>query len=504
MEFELLDPLVHGLSVATQGPVFFWLLVGCVLGLLVGVLPGLGPAPAMALLLPFVATLPPMAALVMLAAVYYGAQYGGSASAVWANVPGESSSAMSCHDGHPLAQQGRARLALNVATGASFVAGLCGVLLLALASPVLVALSYHFGPAEYVSLYVLGLLGACVLASGGFVKAVAMVLLGSLLGLSGVDSHTGVTRFVGEWPHWQDGLGFVPMALGLLAVAPTIACLAEYKPLVLAPREQPGAPWPSRDELRNVAPAVLRGTAIGIVLGVFPGGGALLASLVAYSVEKSVSREAAPPLGQGHLRGLAAPEAANNAGAQAAFIPTLALGLPANAIMALLLGVLVLHRIEPGPQLMGLQPDLYWGLVMSMLLGNGVLLLLNLPLARLWPHVLGWPPARWLPAVLLALGMTYFASTHGAWAVWTAAAFGLLGHLLHQLRCQASLVVLGFVLAPWIEAHLRRALLLARGDWTVFATRPISAALLFVALVLLLVVLLPTRRKPQGQALTRE
>lgn len=504
MDFGFLDPLAHGLSVAMQGPVLGWLLVGCVLGLLVGVLPGLGPAPAMALLLPFAATLPPLAALVMLAAVYYGAQYGGSAAAIWTNVPGESSSAMSCHDGHPLAKQGRAWLALNVATGASFVAGLCGVLLLALASPALVALSYHFGPAEYVSLYVLGLLGACVLASGGFVKAVAMVLLGSLLGLSGVDTHTGVTRFVGEWPQWQDGLGFVPMALGLLAVAPTIACLADRAPLVLAPREQPGAPWPSRDELRNLTPAVLRGTGIGVVLGVFPGGGALLASLVAYSVEKSVSREAAPPLGQGHLRGLAAPEAANNAGAQAAFIPTLALGLPANAIMALLLGVLVLHRIEPGPQLMGLQPDLYWGLVMSMLLGNGLLLLLNLPLARLWPYVLGWPPAHWLPAVLLALGMAYFASTHGAWAVWTAAAFGLLGHVLHQLRCQTSLVVLGFVLAPWIEAHLRRALLLARGDWTVFATRPISAALLFVALVLLLVVLLPSRRKPQSQALTRE
>lgn len=504
MDFALLDPLAHGFSVAVQGPVFGWLLVGCLLGLLVGVLPGLGPAPAMALLLPFATTLPPLAALAMLAAVYYGAQYGGAAAAVWTNVPGESSAAMSCHDGHPLALQGRARLALNVATGASFVAGVVGVLLLALASPVLVALSYHFGPAEYVSLYVLGLLGACVLASGGFIKAVAMVLLGALLGLSGMDGHTGVTRFVGDWPQWQDGLGFVPMVLGLLAVAPTIACLAAPAPPVLAPRVQPGAAWPSRDELRDMAPAVLRGTTIGLVLGVFPGGGALLASLVAYSVEKAVSRDAAPPLGQGHLRGLAAPEAANNAGAQAAFIPTLALGLPANAIMAVLLGVLVSHRIEPGPQLMGLQPDLYWGLVVSMLLGNGVLLLANLPLSRLWPHVLGWPAARWLPAVLLALGMAYFASSHGAWAVWTAAGFGLLGHVLHKLRCQTSLIVLGFVIAPWIEAHLRRALLLARGDWTVFATRPISAGLLLVALILLLVVLLPSRRKPRGASLTRE
>lgn len=504
MDVVWLDPLMHGLWVALQGSVPGWLLLGCLLGLLVGVLPGLGPAPAMALLLPFAATLAPLDALVMLAAVYYGAQYGGAAAAVWTNVPGESSAAMSCHDGHPLALQGRAWLALHVATGASFVAGLAGVLLLALVSPVLVALSYHFGPAEYVALYALGLLGACVLASGGFIKAVAMVLLGLLLGLSGVDGHTGVTRFVGDWPQWQDGLGFVPLVIGLLAVAPTIACLAEPAAPVRAPREQPGAPWPSRDELRDLAPAVLRGTAIGAVLGVFPGGGALLASLVAYSVEKSVSREASPPLGQGHLRGLAAPEAANNAGAQAAFIPTLALGLPANAVMAVLLGVLVLHHIEPGPQLMGLQPDLYWGLVMSMVVGNVALLFMNLPLSRLWPRLLAWPGTRWLPLVWLALGMGHFASTHGAWGVWTAAAFGLLGHVLHKLRCPTGLIVLGFVLAPWIEAHLRRALLLARGDWTVFATRPVSAALLLVALVLLLVVLLPTRRKPPADALTRE
>lgn len=503
MDLVSLDPLWHGLQMALQGSVPGWLLLGCLMGLLVGVLPGLGPAPAMALLLPVAATLAPLPALVMLAAVYYGAQYGGAAAAVWTNVPGESSAAMSCRDGHPLALQGRAWLALHVATGASFVAGLAGVLLLALASPALVALSYHFGPAEYVALYALGLLGACVLASGSFVKAVAMVLLGLLLGLSGVDGHTGVTRFVGDWPQWQDGLGFVPMAIGLLAVAPTIAFLSQPATPVLAPTEQPGAPWPSREELRDIAPAVLRGTAMGALLGVFPGGGALLASLVAYNVELSVSRTASPPLGQGHLRGLAAPEAANNAGAQAAFIPTLALGLPANAIMAVLLGVLVLHHIEPGPQLMGQQPDLYWGLVMSMVVGN-VALLLNLPLSRLWPRVLAWRGTRWLPLAGLMLGMGHFALTHGAWGVWTAAAFGLLGHLLHRLRCPTALIVLGFVLAPWIEAHLRRALLLARGDWTVFATRPVSAALLLVALTLLLVVLLPSRRKPQADALTRE
>ncbi len=505
MPFPLFDAFVQGLATVLALPHLGWLLVGCAMGVLVGVLPGLGPASAMALLLPFAITLEPLPAMLMLAAIYYGAQYSGSAGAIWTNVPGEASSAMSCLDGHPLAQQGHGRLALRLAVVSSFVAGLVGVGLLVLVSPALVALSYHFGPAEYVSLYAVGLLGACVLASGGFVKALAMVLLGLLLGLSGTDAHTGVPRFVGEWPQWLDGLGFVPMALGLLAVAPLVSHLSAPAVGPRASAPQPGgAAWPTRDEWRAIAPALLRGTSVGVALGVFPGGGALLASLAAYRLERVASRASAPPMGQGNLRGLVAPEAANNAGAQAAFLPTLALGLPANAIMAVLLGVLVVHRIEPGPQLMSLYPDLFWGLVASMALGNAVLLALNLPLAGLWRRVLAWPGLRWVPVALLLAGMAYLAQAQGAWAVWTTAAFGLLGHVLTRLRCQTSLIVLGFVLAPWIEAHLRRALLLSRGDWTVFATRPLSAALLLVAVVLLLVVLLPSRRGARTDAAVRE
>ena len=499
MNFELLDAWWLGLDAAWQAPHLGLLLVGCLIGLVVGALPGLGPASAMALLLPFTVHVSPLGALVLMAAIYYGAQYSGAATAIWTNVPGESSAAMTCNDGHPMALAGRGRQAQWLALGASFVAGCLGVLLLALASPLLVVWSYHFGPVEYVALLVVGLLGAAVLASGGMVRALAMVFLGMLLGLSGTDPHTGQTRLLGDWPQWREGFGFGPLALGLLAVAPLISHLhqAVAEPVALAVDE--GPPLPSRDDWRTVLPALLRGSALGLVLGMFPGGGALLSSWVAYALERHVSDDVSPPMGQGQPRGVVAPEAASSAGAQAAFLPTLALGLPANAVMAVMLGVLAQHSIEPGPQLMGVHPELFWGLLASMGLGNLLLLLLSVPLIGGWRRLLGTPHQHLpykhlLPAVLLLAGVVLYTREQGAWAVWTVAGFGLLGHLLHRLRCEPSLLVLGFVLGPWIEAHLRRALLLARGDWSVFITRPLSAVLLALAVLLLLVVLLPRRR----------
>ena len=494
MNFEFLDALGLGLQAAWQPAHLGLLLAGCLIGLVVGALPGLGPASAMALLLPFTIHVSPLGALVLMAAIYYGAQYSGAATAIWTNVPGESSAAMTCNDGHPMALAGRGRQAQWLALAASFVAGTLGALLLAVASPLLVVWSYHFGPAEFVALLVVGLLGAAVLASGGMVRALAMVLLGMLLGLSGTDTHTGNTRFVGDWPQWREGFGFGPLALGLLAVAPLITHLHQAAADPQTPTVLEGPPWPSRADWLAVLPALWRGSALGLVLGVFPGGGALLSSWVAYALERTVSANAQPPLGQGQPRGVVAPEAASSAGAQTAFLPTLALGLPANAVMAVVLGVLVQHHIEPGPQLMGVHPELFWGLVVSMVLGNLLLLGLSVPLLRAWRPLLRLPHQHGLPAVLLLVGLVLYTREQGAWAVWTVAAFGLLGHLLHRLRCEPSLLVLGFVLGPWIETHLRRALLLARGDWSVFVTRPVSATLLGVAVLLLLVVLLPRRR----------
>lgn len=494
MNFDIIDALLLGLAAAWQPAHLGLLLMGCLIGLVVGALPGLGPASAMAMLLPFTVHVSPLGALMLMASIYYGAQYSGAAGAIWTNVPGESSAAMTCNDGHPMALAGRGRQAQWLALGASFVAGMLGVWLLTLASPLLVVWSFHFGPVEYVALLVVGLLGAAVLASGGMVRALAMVLLGMLLGLSGTDGHTGGTRFVGDWPQWREGFGFGPLALGLLAVAPLITHLHQAVADPVAPPATEGDAWPGRADWLAVLPALWRGSALGLMLGVFPGGGALLSSWVAYALERRVSAAAQPPMGQGQPRGVVAPEAASSAGAQTAFLPTLALGLPANAVMAVVLGVLVLHHIEPGPQLMGVHPELFWGLVVSMGLGNLLLLLLSLPLLNAWRRLLHLPYKHGLPAALLLVGMVLYTREHGAWAVWTVAAFGLLGHLLHRLRCEPSLLVLGFVLGPWIEAHLRRALLLARGDWSVFVTRPVSAVLLGVALLLLLVVLLPRRR----------
>jgi len=494
MDFVLFDNLSLGLAAAWQGPHLALLGLGCVIGLLTGALPRLGPAGAVALLLPFTGGVSPLGAVMLLAAIYYGAQYSGAATAVWTNVPGESSAAMTCADGHPMALAGRGRQALHYAVLASFVAGCCGVLLLALASPMLVVWSFRFGPVEYVALLLVALVGAAVLASGGLVRALAMVLLGMLMGLSGTDSHPGAVRFGGDWPPWRDGLGFAPPGPGVLAVAPRGS---HPLPGPATPAEVPApeqAAWPSRADWRAASPALWRGTGVGLLLGAFPGGGALLSSWVAYALERQVSQHLTPTLGQGQPRGVLAPEAASSAGAQTAFLPTLALGLPANGVMAVLLGVLAVHHIEPGPQLMGVFPDLFWGLVVAMWLGNLLLLAMSLALVPCWRPLLAWRGLRWVPVLLLLAGMAWYARQAGAWAVWTVAAFGLLGHLLQRLRCEPSLLVLGFVLGPWIESHLRRALLLSRGDWSVFLTRPVSAVLLSVAALLLLVVLLPRRR----------
>ncbi len=491
--------------------------LGVLVGSVFGLLPGLGPVTAIALLLPATLGLPPLSALLVVAGVYYGAQYGGSLPAIVHDRPGEASSVMTTLDGHPLARQGRAGAALSMATASSFAAGCLGVAVVALLAMPVASLGLQFGSAERFLLLVVGLVGATVLASGSFLKALAMVVLGILLGLTGWDAQSGTARFVPEaLEPWMgrrhglaEGVGFIALALGFFVVAPVAAELAGLSPLAPAAAED-DAPHraseqrrlddrPTREEWRDAVPAVLRGTGLGAVLGVVPGGGALLASLAAYQVEKVASRRRVPPLGQGNLRGVAAPEAANNAGAQTAYLPTLALGVPPNAVMALLIGALGLHAIEPGPAVMNVQPALLWGLIVSMWIGNVFLIALNLPLARWWQpallRALRLPRRALLAGLLIAAGLGALALGPHGWGVWLVMAMGLLAFVLQRLGCEGVALLLGFVLAPGLEEHLRRALRLARGDWLVFLERPVSALLLMVAIGLLLVVVLQPRRR---------
>jgi TctA family transporter len=516
MDFSWWDSLAQGTAAVWGWQALGLIALGVLVGSVFGLLPGLGPVAAIALLLPATLGLPSLPALLLLAGVYYGAQYGGSLPAIVLDQPGEASSVMTSHDGHPLALQGRAGAALSVATLSSFAAGCLAIGVVVLLAPWVVSLGLEFGSAERFLLLVVGLVGATVLASGSFLKALAMTVLGLLLGLTGWDVQTGTARFVPEaLEPWMgrhhgltEGVGFIALALGFFVVAPLAAELAGLS--TLAPGEPAQAPRtaappagldtrPTREELKDALPALLRGTGLGALLGVVPGGGALLASLAAYRLEALVSRHRVPALGQGNLRGVAAPEAANNAGAQTAYLPLLALGLPPNAVMALLLGALGLHAIEPGPSVMGVQPQLFWGLLVSMWIGNLVLLLLNLPLARWWVpallRVLRVPRRALLTGLLVACGLGALALGPHGWGVWLVMGLGLLGFVLQRLGCEGVALLLGFVLAPGIEEHLRRTLQLSRGDWFVFLERPVSAVLLMAAIGLLVVVVLQPRRR---------
>lgn len=507
------DSLLLGASAVGALQPLALIAVGVLVGSVFGLLPGLGPVTAIALLLPATLGLPPLPALLVLAGVYYGAQYGGSLPAIVHNQPGEASSVMTSLDGHPLAREGRAGAALTMASVSSFAAGCIGIAVVAALALPVVSLGLQFGSAERFMLLVVGLMGATVLASGSFLKALAMTVLGILLGLTGWDVHTGTARFVPEalepWMGRQngltDGVGFIALALGFFVVAPVAAELAGLSSLAPAADQEPAQEAsdmtgrPTHAEWRDAVPALLRGTGLGVVLGVVPGGGALLSSLAAYQVEKAVSRQRTPPLGEGNLRGVAAPEAANNAGAQTAYLPMLALGLPPNAVMALLLGALGLHAIEPGPSVMKVQPALFWGLLVSMWVGNVLLILLNLPLARWWQpallQVLRIPRRALLAGLMVACGLGALALGPHGWGVWLVIGLGLLAFVLQRLGCEGVALLLGFVLAPGLEEHLRRTLQLSRGDWFVFLERPVSALLLMAAIGLLLVVVLQPGRR---------
>ena len=502
---DLINNLALGFGVAFTLQNLAYAFVGCLLGTLIGVLPGIGPLATIAMLLPATYGLPPVSALIMLAGIYYGAQYGGSTTAILVNLPGESSSVVTVIDGYQMARKGRAGPALAAAGLGSFFAGCVGTLILAGFAAPLTELALEFGPAEYFALMIVGLIGAVVLASGSLLKALAMIVLGLLLGLVGTDVNSGVARYSFDIPELTDGISFLAIAMGIFGYGEIIQNLSHPDEKREVFTGKVSGILPTAEDFKRMTPAVLRGTALGSALGILPGGGALLSAFTAYTIEKKTKLKAGEvPFGQGNIRGVAAPEAANNAGAQTSFIPLLTLGIPPNAVMALMVGAMTIHNIQPGPQVMTSNPELFWGLIASMWIGNAMLVILNLPLIGMWIKLLT-VPYRWLfPAIVLFCAVGVYSTNNNNFDIWMVALFGVIGYIFIKLGCEPAPLLLGFILGPMMEEYLRRALLISRGEWSVFVTRPISASLLVAALLLLAVVLLPSIKKKREEAFVED
>ena len=502
---DLFNNLALGFGVAFTPVNLMYAFIGCFLGTVIGVLPGIGPLATIAMLLPATYALPPVAALIMLAGIYYGAQYGGSTTAILVNLPGESSSVVTTIDGYQMARNGRAGPALAAAGLGSFFAGCVGTLILAAFAAPLTELAFKFGPAEYFSLMILGLVGAVVLASGSLLKAISMIVLGLLLGMVGTDVNSGVPRFSFDIPELSDGVGFIVIAMGVFGYGEIISNLGKHASEREVFTANVTGLLPTKEDFKNMVPAVLRGTALGSLLGILPGGGAVMAAFAAYTLEKKIPLKPGElPLGKGNIRGVAGPEAANNAGAQTSFIPLLTLGIPPNAVMALMVGAMTIHNIQPGPQVMTSNPELFWGLIASMWIGNLMLIILNLPLIGIWIKLLS-VPYRWLfPSIVLFCAIGVYSTNNSTFDIWMVALFGVIGYLFIKLGTEPAPLLLGFILGPMMEEYLRRALLLSRGDWSVFVTRPLSAGLLAAAVLLLVIVLLPSVKSKREEAFVEE
>jgi putative tricarboxylic transport membrane protein len=499
---ELLHHLTLGFHTALSMQNLLYCFVGVLLGTLIGVLPGLGPVPTIAMLLPITYALTPVSALIMLAGIYYGAQYGGSTTSILVNLPGESSSIVTCLDGYQMARNGRAGAALSISALGSFFAGTIATVVVAGFAPPLSELALTFGPAEYFSLMVLGLIGAVVLARGSLIKAVGMIVLGLLLGMVGMDVNSGVARYALNITELFDGINLVPLAMGLFAFSEILANLEHTEKREVFTKKVSGL-WLTMQEVKEALPAVLRGTLLGSGLGLLPGGGAVLASFAAYTVEKKLSRTP-ERFGRGAIAGVAGPESANNAGAQTSFIPMLTLGIPPNAVMALMVGAMTIHNIQPGPQVMTRNPELFWGLVASMWIGNLMLLVLNLPLIGIWIKLLLVPYRLLYPAILLFCAIGVYSVQNNTIDVLLTIPLGILGYVFMKLGCEPAPLMLGFILGPMMEENLRRTLLLSLGDPTVFFTRPLSAVLLLRAAALVVIVTLPAISRKREKVFVEE
>src|SRR6476620_6651196 len=496
---EFFDNLAIGFGVALTPANLGFAFIGAMVGTLIGVLPGIGPIATIAMLLPLTFHLEPVSGLIMLAGIFYGAQYGGSTTAILVNLPGETSSVVTCLDGHQMARQGRAGSALAIAALGSFFAGTVSTFIIATFAPPLARLGQSFGAPEYFALMVLGLVAAVVLAHGSVLKAVAMIILGLVFGLVGTDGQTAGQRFTFGITQLSDGIDFAVLAIGVFGVGEIINNLAQGSQGGAVSMQAITRLWPTAADFRQAWPAVLRGTALGSILGVLPGGGATLSSFAAYVVEKKVARDPSR-FGRGAVEGVAGPESANNAGAQTSFIPMLTLGIPGNAVMALMIGAMTIHGIQPGPQVMTERPQLFWGMVASMWIGNLMLLVINLPLIGIWVQLLKVPYRFLYLSILLFCAIGTYTIGNSSFSVLLAAAFGLLGFIFVRLGCEPAPMILGFVLGPLMEDNLRRAMRISGGDPMIFIERPIALGLLIAAAILLVIVALPAIRSGREQA----
>jgi putative tricarboxylic transport membrane protein len=499
---EFIDNLALGFSYSLALHNILYCFIGALLGTAIGVLPGLGPLATIAMLLPLTFTLDPISALIMLAGIYYGAQYGGSTTAILVNLPGENSSVVTAIDGYQMARQGRGGAALATAALASVLAGVLATFFIASFSPILAQAALSFKSPEYFSLMIVGLIAAVILANGSIIKAIGMVVVGLILGTVGTDLNSGVTRFGFGLLPLMSGLEFVAISMGLFAFAEIMANVAQ-KSSGKTDLHRVTRLWPSKDDFRLGTPAAIRGTLLGSILGILPGGGAALASFSAYSLEKKVARDPSA-FGHGAIQGVAGPEAANNAAAQTSFIPMLTLAIPSNGVMALMMGAMMVHNIVPGPMILTQNAPMFWALVTSMLIGNVILVLLNLPLVGVWVKLISVPYTVLYPAILMFCLIGLYGIENSSFNVYVAGVFGLVGFLLHKLRCEPAPLLLGFILGPLLEENLRRSLLLSKGDFSIFVSRPISLTLLLLAAVLLISTMLPSLRKKREEAFAED
>ncbi|MFG1478776.1 tripartite tricarboxylate transporter permease [Xanthobacter sp. V4C-4] len=482
---DLIDNLALGFATALTLQNLMYAVVGCLTGTLIGVLPGLGPLATIAMLLPFTYSLAPTGALILLASIYYGAQYGGSTTAILLKIPGESSSIVTTVDGYAMARKGRAGPALAAAAIGSFVAGSFGVLVLAGLAQPLTKVAFLFGPAEYFSLMLLGLVGSITLSSDAIDKSLGLMVLGLALSTVGMDVNSGTIRFTEDIPELMDGIELTALAMGVFGLAEIVTNLEERR------RQQApggvaavGRLLPSRADVRRMTPSILRGTLVGSVLGILPGAGVTLASFAGYAVEKKFSRHAGE-MGQGAIEGVAGPESANNAAAQTNFISLLTLGIPGSAVMALMLGAMVIQNIQPGPRVITSHPEVFWGLVVSMWIGNLMLVVLNLPLVGIWVRLLRIPYHLLFPAILVFCAVGAYAVRNSVLDVYLLAGFGVLGYALFKLAISPVPLLMGLVLGPMLEASFRRAMTVSRGSFATFVDRPLSLALLAATVLLI-------------------
>lgn len=493
---DIADNLLVGLSVAFQPHNLFFCFLGVLIGTLIGVLPGLGPVGAMSILLPITFGISPVTAIIMLSGIYYGAQYGGSTTSILVGIPGEAASVVTMLDGHKMALQGRAGPALGIAAFGSFIAGTIGIIGLMLLAPPLAKVALKFGPPEYFALMIMGLVILTYLAQKSMVKSLMMAGVGVVIGMVGLDTMTGMPRFIFGTPELLDGVGIAPLAMGLFGISEILLNVERViKQGVVVSKVK--NLMPSKQDWKESAFPIFRGSVIGFFLGILPGGGAVLSSFISYGVEKRISKTP-EKFGHGAIAGVAAPESANNAAAQAAFIPLLTLGVPANAVMGILLGALMIHGISPGPMMIEKNPELFWGTVTSMYVGNIMLLVLNLPLIGLWVKLLRVRYAVLFPLILFIALIGAYVINGSEMDLYLMLMFGVIGYLMRKFDYEPAPLILAFVLTNILEDSLRQSLIISGGSMSIFVTRPISAGFLFVSLVLLITAVIPSIRKKRS------